>query len=605
MFRLYQAASILRNVRCMHMVAVLPMLGAALALASLSVLALQDDGDSEAGETERYVNSFGVTLPPDAAPPELQVLTQFSPDNRYLDRGTSTYKQAWGVGLVAEPLVRVDRDFNLLPAGATSWELSKDGLTWTYQIRKGMIFADGHPLTARDYEATFRRWANPETGFDFEWYFRSIKNWTDVVGRRLPLDSLGVKALDEHTVAFTTESPTPYLPLLLAKSWVSPTHLFDKYGPEWATRPETHFGSGPYRLVEWIKGDRIVLGINQNYRGPTRPMLERVVSRLYNLAVPPQFLSAYEAGEVDYVPLTNQAEINRIKADRVLRDQLNAYTDFSTYYLMLDTYNPPFDDVRVRKAFAHAIDVDAIIKSAMRDVGIPASSMLPPGFPGSNTEELAPLQKFDPDLARRYLAEAGYPGGRGFPEVNLWLRGEAANIRTAAEAVQAMLNQHLALDVGVRNVERKVYLDAMSNRELTLGMVPYQYDFIDAGNLLTIWLSNGRHAWHNDRFERLVRQANELVGDPEGRMAMYRDAERILVDEAGGIFLWYIRINQMWKPFVRGVSLEPNQWGYRAWRGELMSNLQTNLYITRDVFEDPTKKKPEPFRFWQWLTGEG
>jgi len=86
---------------------------------------------------------------------------------------------------------------------------------------------------------------------------------------------------------------------------------------------------------------------------------------------------------------------------------------------------------------------------------------------------------------------------------------------------------------------------------------------------------------------------------------MYRDAERILVDEAGGIFLWYIRINQMWKPFVRGVSLEPNQWGYRAWRGELMSNLQTNLYITRDVFEDPTKKKPEPFRFWQWLTGEG
>ena len=392
-------------------------------------------------------------------------------------------------------------------------------------------------------------------------------------------------------MAFTTERPTPYLPLLLAKSWVSPTHLFDKYGPEWATRPETHFGSGPYRLVEWIKGDRIVLGINENYRGPTRPMLERVVSRLYNLAVPPQFLSAYEAGEVDYVPLTNQAEINRIKADPMLRDQLNAYTDFATYYLMLDTYNPPFDDVRVRKAFAHAIDVEAIIKSAMRDVGIPASSMLPPGFPGSSSEELAPLQRFDPELARRYLAEAGYPGGRGFPEVNIWLRGEAANIRTAAEAVQAMLNQHLALDVGVRNVERKVYLDAMSARELTIGMVPYQYDFIDAGNLLTIWLSNGRHAWHNDRFERLVRQANELVGDPVRRMAMYRDAERILVDEAGGIFLWYIRINQIWKPFVRGASLEPNQWGYRAWRGELMSNLQTNLYITRDVFEDPHEKE--------------
>ena len=580
----------------------IPSLSLAVVLISLSGFALHGVGGANPA-SETYRNSGGIALPPDAAAPEYQVLTQFSPDNRYLDRGTSTYKQAWGVGLVAEPLTRVDRDFNLIPAGALDWKLSESGLTWTYYIRQGMMFADGHPLTARDYEATFHRWANPKTGFDFEWYFRSIKNWTDVVGGRLPLDSLGVVALDDHTLAFTTERPTPYLPLLLAKSWVSPTHLFEKYGPEWATRPETHFGSGPYRLVEWIKGDRIVLGINQNYRGPVSPMLERIVARLYNLAVPPQFLSAYEAGEVDYIPLTNQAEINRIKADPRMRQQLNTYTDFATYYLMLDTYNPPFNDIRVRRAFAHAIDVEAIINSAMRDVGIPASSMLPPGFPGSNSKALAPLQQFDPVLARRYLADAGYPQGRGFPEVNLWLRGEAANIRVAAEAVQAMLNQHLEIDVGVRNVERKVYLDAMSSKSLTLGMIPYQYDFIDAGNLLTIWLSNGRHSWHNDRFESLVRQANELVGDPERRMAMYQEAERTLVDDAGGIFLWYIQINQMWKPYIRGDALEPNKWGYRAWRGELMSNLQTDLYITRDIMKGPTEQNS--FRFWQWLIGEG
>jgi len=580
------------------------ILGTTFLLCTLTVLAFQENDSHQVSTSRNQKNSFGVVLPNDAAPPEYQVLTQFSPDNRYLDRGTSTYKQAWGVGLVAEPLTRVDRDFNLIPAGATHWELSSDGLTWKYQIRKRMIFADGHPLTARDYEATFRRWANPQTGFDFEWYFRAIKNWTKVVARDLPLDSLGVKALDDHTLIFETERPTPYLPLLLAKSWVSPTHLFEKYGPEWATRPETHFGSGPYRLAEWIKGDRIVLKINKHYRGPTKPMLEKIVAKLYNLAVPPQFLPAYEAGEVDYVPLTNQAEINRIKADPKMKAELNTYTDFATFYLMLDTYNLPFSDVRVRRAFAHAIDVQAIVKSAMRDVGLPASSMLPPGFPGSNNKELAPLQRFDPDLARRYLAEAGYPDGRGFPQVDIWLRGETATNATAAEAVQAMLNQHLNIEVGVRNVEKKVYLDSMSGKTLTFGMIPYQYDFIDAGNLLTIWLSNGRHLWHNDKFELLVRQANEYVGNPDRRMEMYQDAERILVSDVGGIFLWYIQINQMWKPYIRGDALEPNKWGYRAWRGELMSNLQTNLYITEDIFKDPSKQQQKNFQLWNWITGQ-
>lgn len=174
-------------------------------------------------------------------------------------------------------------------------------------------------------------------------------------------------------------------------------------------------------------------------------------------------------------------------------------------------------------------------------------------------------------------------------------------VRTAAEAVQAMLRQNLNIDVGVSNVERKVFLDAMSSRRLTLGMVPYQYDYIDAGNLLTIWLSNGRHAWHNDRFEDLVLQANQLVGEPERRIAMYRDAEQILVGEAGGIFLWYILINQMWKPYIKGGALEPNRWGYRAWRGDLMSNLSSTLYVTKDVLKG--RAKPHSGSLWQRILG--
>ena len=564
--------------------------------AGVTFLVVQDN-NSPSG----YVNTVGNPLPTDAAPPEYQVMTRFERDNQYMDRGTSTYKQAFGVALVNEPLTRVDKDFNLNPAAATHWEVADDNLTWTYHIKEGLIFSDGHPLTAYDYEATFQRWADPETGFDFEWYFRSIRNWADVVAGRVPVDSVGVHALNDTTLVFITSRPTPYLPLLLNKSWVTPKHLFDKYGPEWATRPETHKASGPYRLLEWRKTDRIVLVPNDTYRGPEKPMLERVVVKLFNNAVTPQFLPAYEAGEVDYIPLENQAEINRVKSDPMLQDQLNAYVDFSTYYLMMDTYNPPFDDIRVRQAFGHAIEQAALIKSALRSIGLPATSMMPPGFPAANPEGLASLQAYDPEQARTLLAEAGYPNGKGFPSVDIWLRQETPVIRTAAEAVQAMLRQNLNINVGVSNVERKVFLDAMSSRQLTLGMVPYQYDYIDAGNLLTIWLSNGRHAWHNDRFENLVLQANQLVGEPERRIAMYQDAEQILVGEAGGIFLWYILINQMWKPYIKGGALEPNRWGYRAWRGDLMSNLSSTLYVTNDVLKG--RAKPRSGSLWQRILG--
>ena len=147
--------------------------------------------------------------------------------------------------------------------------------------------------------------------------------------------------------------------------------------------------------------------------------------------------------------------------------------------------------------------------------------------------------------------------------MDIWMRGELPVIGAAAEGVQAMLKQNLNIDVGVSNMERKVFTERMNSHTLTLGLVPYRYDYMDASNQLTLWLSNGRHAWHNDRFEFLVRQANELVGDPDRRKAMYHEAEEILVRDVGGVFLWYVLINEMWKPYVAGNALKPNR-GSRA-----------------------------------------
>ena len=550
-----------------------------------------------------YVNSIGIPLPPDAAPPEYQVFTSFKAEDRYLDMATSHYQViGHDYALVNEPLVRMDRNYNLLPAAATRWEVSDDGLTWTFHLQPDLVFADGHPLTAHDFEDTFKRWADPATGFDLEWFYRSIRNWGAVVAGGLPLDSLGVTALDDHTIAFATDDPTPYLPLILTFSWVTPTHLYEKHGPGWSTRPETLLGSGPFRLVEWSKLDRIVLAPNPRYRGPHKPYLEKVVSRLYNAAVPPPMLSSYEAGAVDHATLASQAEINRVKTDAGLRGQLDTYMAFGTTYLMMDTFKPPFDDLRVRQAFSHAIDTRALVESALQGVAVAAVSMLPEGFPAADPRGLAPVQRYDPALARTLLAEAGYPDGRGFPRTVMWIRGANLQGGQAPQAVQAMLKHNLNVDVGVQNTEAKLFMETMYQGGIAFAMIPYGYDYMDPSNLLGIWLSTGRHAWYNARFESIMSVANHLIGDPPRRTALYREAERILVEDVAGVFLWHRQHNELWKPYLRTEALERNDRGGYAIRVDKHLTLSTTLYVTDEVVDGGTGEDRSK-GFWHWLFG--
>ena len=552
-----------------------------------------------------YINSIGIPLPSDAAPPEYQVFTSFKAENRYLDMATSHYQVVGhDYALVNEPLVRMDRNYNLLPAAATRWVVSDDGLAWTFYLQSDLIFADGHPLTAHDFEDTFKRWADPDTGFDLEWYYRSITNWGAVVAGKQPLDSLGVKALDDHTLAITTEDPTPYLPLILTFSWVTPSHLFEKYGAGWSTKPETLMGSGPFKLVEWSKLDRIVLEPNPHYRGPHKPYLERVVTRLFNVAAQPPMLSSYETGDVDHVVLSNQAEINRVRADPRLRDQLDTYMAFGTTYLMMDTFKPPFNDLRVRQAFSHAIDNDAMVNSALRGVAVPATSMLPEGFPAARPRKLAPIQRYDPALARQRLAEAGYPNGKGFPPTIMWIRGTNLQGGQAPQAVQAMLKQNLNIDVGVQNTEAKLFMETMYEGNIAFAMIPYGYDYLDPSNLLGIWLSSGRHAWYNERFESTMDTANHLIGDPSRRMALYREAERVMVEDVAGVFLWHSQHNELWKPYLRTEALERNDRGGFALRVDKHLNLSTTLYVTEQVVKDRAAEN-RSMNIWHWLFGSG
>ena len=548
-----------------------------------------------------YVNSLGVVLPPDAAPPEEQEMEYFIVENTYMEWFRTVYKSSQAMHLIAEPLMRVNHHFDLVPAAATSWEVSEDGLMWTFYLRPDQVFSDGTPLTADDYVYTFRRGADPENAYDLEWYYRPIKNWADVIARKKPVTAIGVEALDDLTLRFTTEAPVPYFPYLIFYSWVSPRRAIEKYGDTWSTRPETFVSSGPFTLTEWHKASRMVLSLNQTYNGPARPYLERLIYKLYVVAAQPPVLPAYEANEIDFTGLSSQAQVDRIVNDPDMKDQLNQYTEFSTYYLTMDTYNSHFKDVRLRKAFAHAIDREALCRSALKHFGVPAYAMLPPGFPAESEADLAPLQKYNPDLARKYLAEAGYPDGKGFPTTELWLRNEGTVNRTAGEGIQAMIKRTLNIELELRNVETKVFMDALNSHRITLAMVPYEYDYLDPSNLLGLWMSNGRHAWKNETFEALVLRGNAFTGSREERLRIYQEAERILVDEAGGIFLWHPRVNQVWRPYLASHTLQPNKFGQRFWRQDKLQDLSTTIYIRKNQGRR-LQSSPSLFnRLFPWL----
>jgi len=520
-----------------------------------------------------------VSLPADALPPEKQVLRKFSESRPYNEWFRTVYKGAEGKYIIAEPLTRTDRDFHLRGAAAERWELSDDGLKWTFQLRPGLQWSDGRPLTAHDYVFSLRRGADPENAYDFGWYYQPIRNWQAVVAREVPVDSLGVWAADDLTLQITTEEPTPHLPLLLTYSWVSPEHAVRKYGDTWSTRPETSISSGPFVMVEWTKGEQMVYEANPMYRGVDKPYLERLIYKMFNFTTPPQRLSAYEAGEVDIAEVENQAELARLLSDKNLGGQVYTWPNFFTHYLFFDTKRPPFNDRRIRLAMSLAIDREALCRSALKGFAIPAYAMLPPGFPAYSENIYAERQAYDPARARQLFAEAGYPVDHDFPGLDMWLRNEIVMHRDAAEGLQAMLQRNLNMDIEVRNVENKVFMDGLNNHTLAFGLVPYEFDFVDPSNLLGLWRSNGRHNWNNTTFDNLITAAGAEIRNKDRRIALYKEAERLLVEDVAGVFLWYRQRAQVWKPYLKGSALEPNASGFRSWRGDQVMSSSVTLYI--------------------------
>jgi peptide/nickel transport system substrate-binding protein/oligopeptide transport system substrate-binding protein len=262
--------------------------------------------------------------------------------------------------------------------------------------------------------------------------------------------------------------------------------------------------------------------------------------------------------------------------------------DFRTNYLFFDVTKEPFDKLEVRQAFSHAIDRDAIKQQILGPAGTPAYSWLAPGFPAANGQELSSIQNFDPAKAKELLAAAGFADPSTFPKQVLQVRAPTPLISAVSQAVATMLHDNLGIEVEVQNVDQDTFMDALTAKptEVPFGFVSYGMDFFDAYNMLSVWLSGGRHSWSNTEFDDLVKKAASFTGDPEERTKMFQDAEKILVEDVPAVFVYHDTPVQLIKPWLKGDFKEADKNGIAAmhWPGySTMSTVPAELYIGADA----------------------
>jgi len=399
------------------------------------------------------VNSLGVTLPADAAPLDQQVFRFTGIEGKHFDVARDEYS-GFAYEFSAEYLAKRDGDNVYHPAAADSWEVSDDGLTWTYHLRQDAKWSDGEPVTADDFVYSLVRYEDPKMANPYAFFFYSILNAEEFNKGTATAEDFGVKKIDDNTFSITSKEPIPYFMDVANWHFLVPKHIVEAKGDAWADSPETAITNGPFVIKEWNKGQNVKYELNPNYNGPWKPMLEKMEMIIVPESGAP-LLQMYQAGEIDTAPMSGD-ELAQVMADDATKAEVYSQTAFTSTYLFFDDTKAPFNDLKVHQAFSHAIDRDSLVK-VMQGLIEPAYGHLPTGFPCSQNEdpEFRKIQAYDPDAAKKLLADAGFADGAGFPELELWTR-EGQYVREA-EAIQNMLKSTLGITVTVKDQERLLY----------------------------------------------------------------------------------------------------------------------------------------------------
>jgi oligopeptide transport system substrate-binding protein len=467
-----------------------------------------------------------------------------------------------------DPLITFDESGHIVPLAARSWEMSKDELTYTFHLRPGMQWSDGHPVTAADYEYAWKRVADPETASDYASAFYPIKGALDFnKGKTKDRDTVAVKAVDTLTLRATLTEPAAYFPRLVS-TWnymPVPRWQVEKYGKKWI-EAGNHVGNGMFKLQKWEHDRELVIVANPRYWG-AKPTLQRVV---FTLTDDPfrTSLPSFENNELDVTDQIQPGDIDRVRKDPALSKQLQKYRWSGTAMVFCDTTNPksPMSKAKVRQALYLAIDHKRVASEVLRGIYDPAPTITPSGTIGSLS---TPPLTGGPERARQLLAEAGYPDGKGFPEVQLaWQKLVTYDL--VAQALQQMWRDTLKINLTLKRMEAKEFNAAFNS----WAKQPYDFyinrwgsDFEDPANWANILFDSDQDffhtKWKNDQFDSLIRKGSAEAA-PAKRKQMYEAAEKILNTDLPALPLYHLGVIVAVKPWVQGFRLPP---AAAAWYG--------------------------------------
>lgn len=445
------------------------------------------------------------------------------------------------------------------PAIASSWTISDDRLRYVFSLRDDVRFHNGRLVTADDVRYSFERLLRKETKSPRRFVLEPIAGaaaFTEGESDRIE----GLEVIDDRTVALRLEKPfAPFLGMLtMAAAALVPHEVYDDPEAGYLRSP---VGCGPFRVTTWAQSNYIELRPFDDYF-EGRPRLNRVLVRIIENRE--SALQEYLVGELDSLDEVPSPDSGPTYTN--LQDEILRYPYIATGYIGFNLALPPFrDNPTLRKAINYAVDKNYLWNVLMPGGNTAARGIIPPGIPGY--DDTLPGYPYDPERARRLLAEAGYPGGEGLPDVTLWVNTSEDN-RRIAQQVQADLRK-VGVAIKIREVDWGAYLAAVAGTpeqpgEAQMFRFGWNLDYPDADAILRMTLHSDNigplgnyFRYDNAEFDRLVDEALVLT-DLDARAALYREAERIAVmEDAVWLFLNYFESSTLFKPYVRGVVPTP------------------------------------------------
>lgn len=437
------------------------------------------------------------------------------------DTTSSTIENNIMDGLVEYDLK--DPDLKLMPALATAWKPSADAKTWKLTLRKGVKWTDGVEFTGQQVVDGWERLLNPLTASEYAYFLFDVKNARAYnSGKIKDFKQVGIHVNEAGELVIELEQPKGYFPLLLTHHSTYPIRkdVIEKHGDKW-TDPDKIVTLGAYKLKVWEHDKAVVLERNEGYYGD-KPKIKNVLGYMINEYSTALNLS--DSGKLDFQPSLPAKELPQLRN----RPGYRQFSSLATYYYGLNTRKAPFNDVRVRKAFVYAVDRKQIT-DLLAAGHAPLTGWVPAGMFGYENDRGL---KFDPEMARKLLDEAGFKDRSKFPRVTLAFNTNE-NHQRVAENVQAQLKKNLGIEVQLNNEEWKVYLKRLQTDTPHMYRMGWLADYPDPStfaSLMTSFSENNHTGWGNKRYDELTKEAAMSL-EKEKRRKSYSEIQKILTED--------------------------------------------------------------------------